>query len=124
MTKISFEEKLNAARRVVDAGMSREESAKIAGVHPSTVGNWVYRYCAKGPDGLKNGGASYSGDFKIRVIESMLKNKLSCMQVAAKYGIKNQYTVNKWEKIYYAEGPDGLRKRKPRGISVKKYNND
>ena len=40
----------------------------------------------------------------------MHENNLSLFQAATKFGIPNDTTVGKWERIYYEEGPQGLYK--------------
>ena len=119
MSKYSLEEKLEAIFRVKNDGMSINQSARILGVHGAKVCQWIHLYDEHGVKGLSNSGASYDGNFKIMVVEYMHKNHLSCRSVAAKFCIKGTYTVNKWERIYYEEGPGGLLKSKRRGRSPK-----
>ena len=114
MSKYSFEEKCEAVKRVVD-GMSMTRSARIMGVHKCEVQKWYALYENHGWEALKNGGASYDGDFKVMVVEYMHSNHLSCRSTAAHFGIKSHANVCKWERIYYEEGPEGLLKKKPRG---------
>ena len=38
----------------------------------------------------------------------MHEHQLSMVQTAVKFGIPNDCTVGKWERIYYEEGPQGL----------------
>ena len=108
MSKYSFEEKLEAVLRVVDDGMSQSQSARILGTNKIQVQRWVARYNQFGPEGLSIKHGSYTGDFKVSVIEYMHKNHLSLFQTAVKFGIPNDVTVGKWERIYYEKGPRGL----------------
>ena len=108
MAKYSYEEKLEAVIRVVESGMGCESSARIMGVHHSMVEQWVARYRQFGPEGLLLKHGSYSGAFKVSVIEYMHNNHLSLFQAAVKFGIPTHTTVGKWERIYYEEGPQGL----------------
>lgn len=119
MSKYSYEEKLEAVIRVVDGGMSRQSSAKILGVDRAHLKRWIDLYRIHGPDSLRNGGASYSGEFKINVVEYMHSNQLSYRSAAAFFGVKNPTHVANWERAYYEEGPEGLLKKKPRGCPVK-----
>jgi transposase len=114
MSKYTFEEKYEAVQRVLD-GMSVCDSARIMGVCESQVRKWFHLYENHGWDALKNGGASYDGDFKVMVVEYMHSNHLSCSSTAIYFGIKCQAHVAKWERIYYEEGPKGLLIGKPRG---------
>lgn len=108
MAKYSYEEKLEAVLRVIEDGMSAEQSGHILGTSKAPVERWVARYKQFGPEGLLMKHGSYSGDFKISVIEYMHTNHLSLFQTAVKFGIPTDATVGKWERIYYEEGPQGL----------------
>ena len=53
---------------------------------------------------------SYTGDFKLSVIQYMHEHHLSLSQAAVHFGIPAESTLNKWERIYYEEGSQGLYK--------------
>ena len=114
MSKYTFEEKYEAVQRVLD-GMSVYDSARIMGVCESQVRKWFHLYENHGWEALKNGGASYDGDFKVMVVEYMHSNQLSCRSTAVYFGIREHGTVARWERIYYEEGPEGLLRGKLRG---------
>ena len=57
---------------------------------------------------MPKGTPKYSGEFKQRVVETMMREKLSYHEAAREYGIADNKTVAKWERIYLAEGPEGL----------------
>lgn len=50
---------------------------------------------------------TYSGEFKQKVIEDMMLNKLGQIETARKHGI-SQSMINRWERIYLEEGVEGL----------------
>ena len=108
MSKFSYEEKLEAVLRVIEDGMSCQSSAHILGCAKRPVERWVDRYKQFGVEGLLMKHGSYTGEFKLSVIEYMHKNYLSLSQTAVKFGIPTENTVGKWERIYYEEGPQGL----------------
>ena len=108
MSKYSYEERLEAVLRVVEEGMSVRKSAKILGTAYEHVRRWVMRYEQFGSEGLSVKHGSYSGAFKVTVIEYMHENHLSLSQAAVKFGVPCDATVGKWERIYYEEGPQGL----------------
>lgn len=108
MAKYSYEEKLEAVIRVIEDGMSCKASARILGTAEEHLRRWVMRYRQFGSDGLLLKHGSYDGNFKVSVIEYMHENHLSLAQTAAKFGIPQDNTVGKWERIYYEEGPQGL----------------
>ena len=57
---------------------------------------------------MAKGEAKYNGEFKQRVVETMMREKMSYREVARKYGITGHGTVARWERIYLKEGPEGL----------------
>ena len=123
MSKYSYEEKLAAVELVVNEGLSTYEAAKVSGIPRTPILRWVERYKQFGPEGLLIKHGSYDGAFKVSVIEYMHDNNLSLFQTAAKFGVPNDATVGKWERIYYEEGAQGLyrdnRGRKPKMSSDK-----
>jgi len=58
------------------------------------------------PKGIPN--KKYSGEFKQKVIEDVIQNKLSQREATAKYGIANKTQVLRWERIYLERGPEVL----------------
>lgn len=122
MAKYSYQEKLEAVLRVIEDGMSAEASAKILGTAKIAVRCWVARYKQFGSDGLLLKNGSYTGDFKISVIEYMHDNHLSIFQTAVQFGIPTDATVGRWERIFYEEGPQGLY-RNNRGRKIKMSSN-
>jgi transposase len=118
MSKFSYEEKLEAVLRVVNDHMSCKASARILGATNELIRQWVMRYNQFGTEGLLLKHGSYSGEFKVSVIEYMHANQLSMVETAIKFGIPSDSTVRKWARIYYEEGSQGLfkdnRGRKPK----------
>ena len=75
----------------------------------TSVKQWVRKYKENNIYGLlKNLKSSYSGDFKQNVIKYMHKNHLSATETAIKFNLANHVIVQKWERIYYEEGPQAL----------------
>lgn len=110
MAKYSMEDKIKAVKDVVECGMSAGSVAKSLSTAKAVVQRWVARYEAFGIDGLSMKSGSYSGDFKIRVIEYMRENNASIFRTAVKFGIPSESSVAKWERIYLEEGSDALYK--------------
>ena len=115
MSKYTFNEKLEAVLRVINEETGTNESARILGCNPASLIQWIKLYKIHGPSALIASGASYTGEFKLSVVEYMHSNHLSSISTAALFGIKSHYTVCKWERIYYEQGPEGLLNSKPRG---------
>ena len=57
---------------------------------------------------MPKGKPKYNGEFKQKVVETMMREKLSYREAAREYGIVDHKTVAKWERIYLEEGPEGL----------------
>ena len=53
-------------------------------------------------------GILYSGKFKQAVVEDVRNNHMSYMEAMRKYGIAGKMSIQKWERIYLEEGPEGL----------------
>ena len=92
-------------------------SAKY-GVHHSAIEHWIHLYEMGGIEALFTTSGSYSGEFKVYVIEYMHQHYLSSTQTAAYFHIPSPSTVLQWERIYYEEGKEGLLKER-RGRSSK-----
>ena len=60
---------------------------------------------------MKNKNSSYSGEFKLSVLEYMHANHLSCNETATYFNISDN-KIAKWERIYYEEGIDALFKER------------
>lgn len=50
----------------------------------------------------------YTGEFKQRVVEDVIKNKLSYIEAARKHGVTNETQVKRWERSYLTEGVQAL----------------
>ena len=110
MSKYSNEFKLKVVQYSIEQKLGIRSTAKYFNI-PSvqTVRKWVKRYQEHGLEGLlKNSKSSYSGDFKQNVIEYMHENHLSLQETSFHFNLGHHDIVNKWERIYYEEGPQGL----------------
>jgi len=93
------------------------------GIDRSMIRKWVDLYKNGGIDHLITARRTFSGDFKIHVVEYMHQNSLSIRSTAALFGIQSPPTVSKWERIYYEEGKEALyeeRRGRSRKMSTKK----
>ena len=108
MSKYSYEEKLEAVLRVVDDKMSLADSAKILGTTRGLLQKWVARYEQFGPEGLLLKHGTYTGEFKVSVVEYMHAKHLSIAKTAVIFGIPSASTVREWERIYCEKGVEAL----------------
>lgn len=58
------------------------------------------------PKGIPN--KKYTGEFKQTVVETMQKDGLSYKEAARQFGVTGHDMIQKWERIYLEEGPEGL----------------
>ena len=58
------------------------------------------------PKGVPN--KRYTGEFKQKVVETMVREKLSYKEAARQFDVSQDTVVAKWERIYLEEGPEGL----------------
>ena len=106
--KYSYEEKLTAVLSVVRGQHSVSSASKHFGISYTPLSRWIARYKEFGEEGLRIRQYTYSGDFKLSAIRHMHENHLSLTETTAKFGIYNESTLSKWERIYYEEGESGL----------------
>ncbi|MBR1383708.1 MAG: helix-turn-helix domain-containing protein [Ruminococcus sp.] len=59
------------------------------------------------PEGKPN--KRYTPEFKIMVVETMHREKLSYRETAQEFGINSHSRIMQCERIYLEEGADGLR---------------
>jgi len=108
MSKYKYEQRLETVLNVVKKHMSYKSAANILGTGTEHVRRWVKRYEQFGIEGLLLKKGSYTGEFKLKVIEYMHENHLSISETAVIFGIPTDVTVGKWERIYYEEGSQAL----------------
>lgn len=58
------------------------------------------------PKGVTN--KRYTGEFKEQVIKDLLENRLAVREVMRTYHINDHKVIERWERIYLEEGPEGL----------------
>lgn len=122
MSKYSSELKIEIVQYMLEGNHSFGDASRKYEITKSQIQKWVRLYKNQGIEGLIPKYSSYSGDFKIRVVEYMHNHNASKFDTAAKFGIPSMTTVSKWERIYYQEGPEALY-RNSRGRSRKNMNN-
>ena len=58
------------------------------------------------PKGVPN--KRYTPEFKQQVIETMLEENLSYHETCRRFEVSSRERIKSWERIYLAEGPEGL----------------
>ena len=110
MSKYSVEFKLEVVKYCIEGNHSDINASQHFNIpSKTTVNKWVRKYKEHGINGLiKKFESSYGGEFKQNVIEYMHTNHLSATETAIKFNLGYADIVNRWERIYYEEGPQGL----------------
>ena len=85
-----------------------ERLGKKYGMEHSIIRRWVHLYERHGVEGLVKTSGTYSGEFKLHVVEYMHINQMSLSETANYFCIPSHPTIAKWERIYYEEGRDAL----------------
>lgn len=108
MSKYTTELKLQIVQEYLNGNLGKKQIAKKYYVNPSDVQKWSAAYCKHGLEGLCTTHGTYTGDFKVYVVEYMHNTSLSARQTAAHFNIPSYTSVCKWERIYLEEGKDAL----------------
>lgn len=108
MAKFTYEQRMKAVLYVIEKQMSFGSAGKLLGCDKELVRRWVKRYEQFGVEGLTLKHGTYAREFKQHVVEYMHENHLSIFDTAVLFGIPDNGTVAKWERIYYEEGPHAL----------------
>ena len=78
------------------------------GIPMSPLRRWINLYQSCGSEALTKVRRTYSGEFKVNVVEYMHQNSMSINMATAHFGIKSDMTVDRWERIYYEQGKEAL----------------
>ena len=76
--KATMEEKVQLARACLEGKMSKSEASRKAGVHPSTISEWVSQYEAEGTSAFLRHERNrvYSPELKRRAVKDYLKGRV------------------------------------------------
>lgn len=108
---------------VLEEKHSLWEASDFFGVAYQTIRTWVKHYEFEGIAGLTIKNKTYSGEFKVYVVEYMKNHKLSLAQTAIQFSLPDHTRVRIWNKLYDEEGPEYLLEER-RGRKKMKNNKD
>ena len=108
VSKFTNELKLEIVQYILEKNCSVEEASKTFCVDNLSIRKWLRKYEEHGIEGIIRSQIRYDGNFKVSVVEYMHTNHLSLFETAIKFNIGCHSVVAKWERIYYAEGPQAL----------------
>ena len=108
----STELKLEIVTKYLKGGIGIKALAKEYHVTFGDIQKWRDAYLEHGVSGLCTTHGTYTGDFKITVVEYMHDAGTSLRKTAAHFNIPCRDSIKRWERIYYEEGPDALKEER------------
>ena len=124
--KYSTDFKLEIVLRYLNDNVGIRQLAQEYYVSRSDIQKWKDAYLVNGIEGLCTTNGTYSGDFKVSVVEYMHRTGTSLRKTAAFFNIPSYVSVRSWEKIYNELGRDALyneNRGRASKMGVKKTNN-
>ena len=117
--------KLEIVKRYLDEGIGLRTLAEQYHVDKGDIQKWRNAYIEHGIEGLCTTHRTYTGDFKVAVVEYMHNTGTSIRQTAAHFNIPSHPTISRWERIYYERGKDALYgERRGRALKMGKKSNN
>jgi transposase-like protein len=115
---VSLEDKLRAAKEYLAGKGTIEELAAIYNVSYSMFYRWIVKYKTYGENIFFESGkkAKYTSSFKEKVIRDYLSNKISFKDLAIKYRIHSETTVENWVLKY--NGHENIKNLKRKGYKI------
>lgn len=104
----NLESKLMIVKYVLEEHHSIWEASDFFGVAYQTIRIWVKHYENEGIKGLTIKNKTYSGEFRVYVVEYMREHNLSLVQTAVHFSLPDHTRVRMWNKIYDEKGPQYL----------------
>ena len=104
----STELKLEIVERYQKGDVSAQGLAEQYHAPKSDILKWNAAYLEHGVAGLCTTHGTYTGDFKVSVVEYMHNTGASIRKTAAHFNIPSPPTVASWERIYYELGKEAL----------------
>lgn len=103
------EMKLEIVKRYIKGNIGLKELAKQYHIgSKADIQKWLAAYREHGVKGLNTRTWTYTGDFKVCVVEYMYKTGTSIRSTAAHFNIPSPQTVSKWELVYSKQGKQAL----------------
>jgi transposase-like protein len=116
--RISYKERLDAVEKYLRSECSVNNLSKQLNVGKTTIKQWIARYQAIGPEGLKEAqnNTVYSSDLKEAAVKDYLAGSGSYNDICNKYGIKSNTQVRNWISKY--NGHERLKSSGTGGVSI------
>ena len=123
MSKLSLEKKAEIVIHYLNSNDGYINTANKFGISDSVVEMLVAQYKQNGIEGLVRRNGSYSGKFKLHVLQYQQQNKLSDTETAVYFKIPNRGTICVWRKKYLLGGYEFLSRDgrgNPKNMATKK----
>lgn len=123
MSKLSLEKKAEIVTHYLNSNDGYINTANKFGISDSVVEMLVAQYKQNGIEGLVRRNGSYSGKFKLHVLQYQQQNKLSDTETAVYFKIPNRGTICVWRKKYLLGGYEFLSRDgrgNPKNMATKK----
>ena len=104
----STERKLEIVERYLKGDIGIKKLAQEYHVSYGDIQKWRDACQEHGVEGLSTTHGTYTGEFKVSVVEYMHNTGASIRKTAAHFNIPSFRTVSQWERIYYEQGKDAL----------------
>ncbi len=104
MSKLSLARKAEIVDHYINTPDGYTNTAKKFGISKSIVRMLVAQYKGNGIEGLTHKNSTYSGKFKIHVLEYQKQNSLSDKETAVYFKIPNWGTISAWRTKYLTGG--------------------
>ena len=111
MSKYSKEFKLKIIKQCLSGQSGPKRLATIYGVHYSNIQHWLSDYQAHGMKSFNRPYILYSKAYKISVLKTMSRLRMSLKQTATHFNIPTASTVFTWQKLYNQGGVTALNPR-------------
>lgn len=102
--KFSAEKKIEIIKAYQSGEVSKSQLREVYGMSPGEIYRWISKYEAHGDTAFtkKSGNARYSREFKIRCVESVLREEGNVDDIVAKYNISCREVLRSWILCYNA----------------------
>lgn len=98
MSKTSYEDRIEAIKRIKNGEASIKGTARKLGIHPETLRSWIMKYESQGIESLKksNKNKRYTKEQKTNAVEEYLAGKGSLLQICKKHKITATRQLRVW----------------------------
>ena len=123
MSKLNLEKKAEIVAHYLNTSDGYKNTANVFRISKSVVIMLVAQFKANGIEGLSHKNGTYSGDFKLHVLEYQKQHNLSDKETAVLFKIPNWGTLCSWRKKYKLGGYELLcqdKRGNPKSMANKK----